>query len=186
MENVAIRRCGHAGALQRNIEQRCKSQTRLQPNQHAHELICTRCHCFLLLPFAAMLFHASNSWGSFSSTLSLSLSPSVCLFRAYLITSFLPRLCEIDCAPLPSADAAVIEKHTLLWPRALPLSLSPSLTPIGWLIEVTSPYHPPSLSLPLCLLTLRGFGPFLFCPILNFLPPLMTSCSCLFFKSPVI
>lgn len=148
MENMAIRRCGHAGALQRNIEQRCKSQTRLQPNQHAHELICTRCHCFLLLPFAAMLFHASNSWGSFSSTLSLSLSLSVCLFRAYLITSFLPRLCEIDCAPLPSADAAVIEKHTLLWPRALPLSLPDSY----WLADrgdiTLSPSLPFSHSLP--------------------------------------
>lgn len=106
---------------------------------------------FLLLPSAATLFHSSNSWRSSFSTLSLSL---VCLFLPYLLASFLPRLCEIDCAPLPSADAAVIEKHTLLRPRALPLSLSPSLAPIGWLIEVTSPYfsawHPPSLSLSSC------------------------------------
>lgn len=139
----------------------------------------------LLLPF----FFAA--WRSFSSTLSLSLS--VCLLRPYLLASFLPRLCEIDCAPLPSADAAVIEKHTLLRPRALPLSLSPSLPPIGWLIEVTSPFFsaclPPSPSLSCshslsphaqCILPIPLS--FFLAPILNFLPPLMSCCSRLFFK----
>lgn len=151
MENTSIRRCKHAGALQRNTEQRCESQTRLQPHQHAHELICTGCLFSPLTVCSNALSLQQLLEILFLHSLSLSL---VCLFLPYLLASFLPRLCEIDCAPLPSADAAVIEKHTLLRPRALPLSLSPSLTPIGWLIEVTSPYfsawHPPSLSLSSC------------------------------------
>lgn len=74
----------------------------------------------------------------------VSLSPSL----LYLLVSFRPVLYEIYCAPLLSADAAVIEKHTLL----RPLSLSPSLTLIGCLLEVTSPFFsaclPPSSSVP--------------------------------------
>lgn len=45
----------------------------------------------------------------------------------YLLVPFLPLLYEIDCAPLLSADAAVIEKHTLLRP------FSPSLPDSHWL-----------------------------------------------------
>lgn len=92
------------------------------------------------LTFPVMLLYSCNSSSPFPPSL------------PYLLVPFLSLLCEIDCAPLLSADAAVIEKHTLL----RPLSLSPSLTLIGCLLEVTSPFFsaclppplfPPSLSL---------------------------------------
>lgn len=83
-----------------------------------------------------MRFHSTNSWRACSPTLSLSVS--VCLSVLFLSArvSFLPRLCEIDCAPLPSADAAVRNPPSFGRTR----SLSPSLTPIGCLVEVTSPF----------------------------------------------
>lgn len=85
----------------------------------------------------------------------------------YLLVSFLPLFCKIDCAPLLSADAAVIEKHTLLQLCFLP----PSLTLIGCPLEVTSPLF---LCLPLLLaplfppspsphLSLLAFWPLLYC-----------------------